>query len=107
MSQAVQSPTEEAPESQPPLVEPMSDDQAETFYMATLGTLFDDAWTHGRLKMLADAATRTLAQTAVACGPGTTGDILMRLGGHIMDLSRQREAQREADESRKKGRAPH
>ena len=41
----------------------------------------------------------------VRCGPAATGDILARLGGHLLNAAERRRAEEEAEQARKDGAA--
>ena len=80
---------------------------ADERYMRAMGEMVKDAVSNNRLEMLVDRLTETLGSIGLNCGPRVTGDILGRLGHHLIQADARRRAENEAEEAKKEGRAPH
>jgi hypothetical protein len=80
---------------------------ADGRYRDALAALVEDAISNQRLEMLVDRLTSTLGSIGLNCGPRVTGDILGRLGHHLIQADARRRAANEAEQAKKEGRAPH
>jgi hypothetical protein len=97
--------------SAPPVVnlaDGTREQQIEERYLKAIGALVEDAGEHDSTAILVEVLTWTLARIAVGYGTtGVSGDILLRLGRHMCDLTERKQAQDEAVKSRKAGHAAH
>jgi hypothetical protein len=80
---------------------------AEERYMRTLAGMVEHAAANRHVELLVDKLTATLASIGLHYGPGVTGDILAKFGGHLVDVAATRRAAEEAERARKGGAAPH
>ena len=80
---------------------------ADGRYMRALADMVEDAVSNHRLELLVDRLASTLGSIGLNCGPRVTGDILGRLGHHLIQADARRRAENEAEEAKKEGRAPH
>ncbi len=92
---------------QEPLADCTPDQLADGRYRDALAALVEDAVSNQRLEMLVDRLTSTLGSIGLNCGPRVTGDILGRLGHHLIQADARRRAANEAEQAKKEGRAPH
>ena len=92
---------------QEPLADCTPHQLANGRYRDALAALVEDAISNQRLEMLVDRLTETLGSIGLNCGPRVTGDILGRLGHHLIQADARRRAENEAEEAKKEGRAPH
>ena len=98
---------EDTPARQEPLADCTPDQLADGRYRDALAALVEDAISNQRLEMLVDRLTSTLGSIGLNCGPRVTGDILGRLGHHLIQADARRRAANEAEQAKKAGRAPH
>jgi hypothetical protein len=77
---------------------------AEGRYLEALNAFVSEANHNGHMTVLVEALTWTLARIAVGYGtPTVAGDILGRLGRHMVDHSEHQRAQEEASRARDAG----
>lgn len=107
MEQAVEIPNEETAAREGTLAGCTPDSLADERYVRALAAMVEDAVSNRRLEMLVDRLTSTLGSIGLNCGPRVTGDILGRLGHHLIMADERRRAANEAEQARKEGRAPH
>jgi hypothetical protein len=108
---AAVSASESEAKSTPPVVnlaDGTREQQIEERYLKAIGVLVEDAGDRDSTAILVEVLTWTLARIAVGYGTtGVSGDILLRLGRHMCDLTERRDAQAEAAKSRQAGHAAH
>jgi hypothetical protein len=81
---------------------------AEARYLEALNAFISEANDNHHMAVLVDALTWTLARIAVGYGTATVaGDILGRLGRHMLQFSEHQRAQDEASKAREAGHLPH
>jgi hypothetical protein len=81
---------------------------AEARYLETLNRFVSQANEDKHMVALVEALTWTLARIVVGYGTSNvTGDILGRLGQHIVHHSDRQRAQNEASKAREAGQLPH
>lgn len=81
---------------------------AEARYLEALDAFVSEANHNQHMATLVEALTWTLARIVVGYGTSTVaGDILGRLGRHMVDQSEQQRAQDEASKAREAGHLPH
>jgi len=107
MDQSVEIPNEESAAREGLLADCTPDEMAERRYRGTLAAMVEDAVSNRRLEMLVDSLASTLGSIGLNCGPRVTGDILGRLGHHLIQADARRRAANEAEQAKKEGRAPH
>ena len=107
MNQVVDMSREENEGCDQALADCTPDQLAEQRYMGALAAMVEDAVSNRRLEMLVDRLTSTLGSIGLNCGPRVTGDILGRLGHHLIMADERRRAANEAEQAKKEGRAPH
>ena len=78
---------------------------AEERYVRALAGMVEHAAENRDFALLADVLASALAGLAFRCGPAATGDILARLGGHLLNAAERRRAAEEAEQARKDGAA--
>jgi len=83
------------------------DQLADQRYTDALAAMVEDAVSNRRLELLVDRLTLTLGSIGLNCGPRVTGDILGRLGHHLIQADARRRAANEAEQAKKEGHAPH
>jgi hypothetical protein len=82
--------------------------QIEERYVDAVNPLVEDAANHQSLPILADGLTSALARIVNAYGTtAVAGDVIRHLGGYMCDLAERQRAEREAEEARRSGVAPH
>jgi len=107
MNQVVEISRDDTPARQEPLADGTPDQLADGRYRDALAALVEDAISNQRLEMLVDRLTSTLGSIGLNCGPRVTGDILGRLGHHLIQADARRRAANEAEQAKKAGRASH
>ncbi len=65
-------------------------------YSEALYALYEDASKHQRVEIFVDAATLALAAIAIHFGPRVTGDVMRKLGNHLIEREQAAMAEREA-----------
>ncbi len=107
MDQAVEIPNEGTAAREETLADCTPDSLANERYVRALAAMVEDAVSNRRLEMLVDRLASTLGSIGLNCGPRVTGDILGRLGHHLIMADERRRAANEAEQAKKEGRAPH
>ena len=107
MNQVVEIPCDDTPARQEPPADCTPDQLANGRYRDALAALVEDAISNQRLEILVDRLTSTLGSIGLNCGPRVTGDILGRLGHHLIQADARRRAANEAEQAKKGGRALH
>ncbi len=107
MDQSVEIPNEETAAREGLLADGTPDSLANERYVRALAAMVEDAVSNRRLEMLVDRLASTLGSIGLNCGPRVTGDILGRLGHHLIMADERRRAANEAEQAKKEGRAPH
>jgi hypothetical protein len=82
---------------------PSSPETPEDRYARGLDDMLLDAADCQSLEVLTDTLTLGLAVIATQGGIEVTGDIVLRLGGHIRRIAERNRAKAEAEEFRQKG----
>ena len=86
---------------------PVTEEELQQRYAEALNAVYADAIERREVQIFADVLAWELAVIATRNGPQATGDILQRLGIHLMRLAATDEAKREADQAREQGRRPN
>ena len=107
MNQVVETSREDNAARQEPLADCTPHQLADGRYMRALADMVEDAVSNNRLELLVDRLASTLGSIGLNCGPRATGDILGRLGHHLIQADARRRAANEAEQAKKEGRAPH
>ncbi len=94
-------------EEQPASGETLTAQEIEQRYAAAVNVILNDADQRKSWHIFVDVLASTLATVACRWGPGSAGDIVRRLGNHMVQIARREQAQREAEEAKKEGRKPH
>ena len=87
--------------------ETLTAQEIERRYAAAVNVILDDADQRKAWHIFVDVLASTLASVACRWGPGSAGDIVRRLGNHMVQIARREQAQREAEEAKNAGRKPH
>ena len=104
MNQVVETSRDDTPAGQEPLADCTPDELADGRYRDALAALVEDAISNRRLELLVDRLASTLGSIGLNRGPRVTGDILGRLGHHLIQADARRRAASEAEQA---GRVPH
>jgi hypothetical protein len=85
----------------------VSREEFEKKCLEQIGALLTEADNANLNRSFVWAATWHLARVMHACGPAAAADILSKLGAHLDDIHAKKQAEREAEEAKAKGRLPH
>ena len=107
MNPIVEISRDDTPARQEPPADCTPDQLADQRYTGALAAMVEDAVSNRRLELLVDRLTSTLGSIGLNCGPRVTGDILGRLGHHLIQADARRRAANEAEQAKKEGRASH
>jgi len=107
MNQAVDIPNEESVSRDEALADCTPHQLAEERYMRALASMVEHAAANRHFELLVDKMTATLASIGLHYGPGATGDIIAKFGGHLVEVAERRRAEEEAERARKGGSKPH
>jgi hypothetical protein len=83
----------------------LSPQQVEQRYIEAANALLDDAIERSAVRVLADVLAWKLAVIGYHHGPGATGDVVQKLGFHLVKLDEVARAQQEAEQAAKEGRS--
>jgi hypothetical protein len=87
--------------------EVVPDKELERRYIEVMNALFVDAVERRAINVFTDVVTWKLAMVAYHFGPGAAGDVMRKLGAHLVSTAQAEEAQREAKQAEKAGRRPN
>ena len=92
-------------EQRPPEAVPAK--ELERRYIEVMNVLLTDATERRAVNMFTDIVAWKLAMVAYHFGPGAAGDIVRKLGAHLVTIAEAKQAQREAKQAEKAGRRPN
>lgn len=81
--------------------------ELERRYIEVMNALLADAHERGALNIFTDVVAWKLAMVAYHFGPGAAGDIVRKLGAHLVTIAEAEQAQREANKAKKAGHQPN
>jgi hypothetical protein len=85
----------------------LADAEIRQRYVQAVNAFFEDAVERSATQVFADVLAWKLAAVAFHGGPQAAGDIIRKLGAHLVAISAAEDAQREAKQSRKAGHRPN
>jgi len=81
--------------------------ELERRYIEVMNALLTDATERRAVHVFTDVVAWKLAMVAYHFGPGAAGDVVRKLGAHLVKIAAAEEAQREAKQAEKAGRRPN
>ena len=93
MNQAVEIPNDEIARRDESLSDCTPHQLAEERYMRALTGMVEHAAANRHFELLVDKLTATLASIGLHYGPGVTGDILAKFGGHLVEVAERQRAE--------------
>lgn len=96
-----------APGEEPAPPEAVPANELERRYIEVMNALLTDATERRAVNIFTDIVAWKLAMVAYHFGPGAAGDIVRKLGAHLVTIAEAEQAQREAKQAEKAGRRPN
>jgi len=96
-----------APGEEPAPPEAVPAKELERRYIEVMNALLTDANERRAVNIFTDVVAWKLAMVAYHFGPGAAGDIVRKLGAHLVTIAEAEQAQREAKQAEKAGRRPN